>query len=141
MTPTEVTHEWFEEVWNKLDESAIDRLLAEPCEIIGLAETTICDREAMRGFFKQMTGALEGIHITVGQTVESGNTVAVFFNVTATHRVTGNPFVQKNACIAVVENGQIVSADNVIDFLSLFIQTGILPADAIQQGLSSNQVV
>ena len=140
MTPTAMAHLWFEEVWNKGDREAIDRLLAEPCEVTGLTQDPICDRDAMKAFCEQMNGALQDINIAVNTAVESENTVAVMFTVTATHRVTGKSFTQKNTCFAVVENDQIVRADNVVDFLSLFVQTGVLPADTVLQGLSADRI-
>ena len=140
MTPKEILHVWFGEVWNQSDRKAIDRYLAEPCEVHGLAHEPIRTRNDMKAFFDQMNAVLDDIHIDVDHCIESGNTVAFVFTVNGVHKATGNRFSQKNAGFGTVESSQIVYVVNVVDFLSMFMQTGVLPADAIQQGLSAGRI-
>lgn len=140
MTPTDVINSWFEEVWNQENRDAIDEWLAEECEIRGLTPEPIRNRDDMKAFFDQMNAALDDIHIDVTMTVEAGNLIAALFTVTAIHSVTGRPFAQQNACFGSVENNQIKTSQNVVDFLSLFVQAGILPEDALAQGLSAGRI-
>ena len=48
--------------------------------------------------------------------------------------------ISANALVR-IENDKIIEGYNVLDFLSLYAQLGLLPADAFDKGLSGQKIV
>src|SRR3954467_12759598 len=80
---------WFEEVWNKGREEAIDEMLADDGVVNGLADES---GQALRGaagvkpFFRRFREAFPEIEVTVEDTVSEGDRVAARCTVRGTHR-------------------------------------------------------
>src|SRR5690348_14764646 len=131
-----LAHEWFEEVWNKSQIGAIDRLLADDAVAHGLFD----DRgQELRGpagfkpFFIQFTKAFPNIHVEVADTISEGDKIAARCIVTGTHRgdTLGVPGSNKQVrftgvAILRIQEGQIVEAWNNFDFQTLSRQIGAL---------------
>jgi len=135
-----VVERWFEEVWNQNNPAAIDDVLAEPCEILGLAENPIRNRDEMKAFHAAMNASLDQINITIDEMIECGDQVAVIFCVSGNHRATGSPVSMNCASIAWVENEMLKRAKNVNDFLTMFVQAGVVPKNAVEMGLSTTDI-
>lgn len=131
-----VMHRWFEEVWNKGREEAIDEMFADEGIAHGLVDE---NGEELRGptgfkpFFRKFRDAFPDIHITIEDCVCEGDKTAARCRVTAKHTgeglgiaATGNPVEFTGICIVRVKDGKIVEAWNNFDFMSLNKQVGIL---------------
>lgn len=125
-------HEWFEEVWNKGDISAIDRLMSPEAIGHGLPQS---EDEVMRGptafkpFVAQFKQAFPDLHIKVCETVCEGDLMAARCEVTGTHTGEGLGIAPTNRAISItgmtmarIKDGQIVEGWNNYDFQTLFAQ-------------------
>jgi len=126
---------WFEEVWNKGREEAIDEMFAEDGIAHGLAE----GGEAMRGatdfkpFYRKFRSAFPDIEVVVEDTVTEGDKVAARCTVRGKHQsdslgfaATQQPMEITGITIVRVRDGKIVEAWNNFDFMSMFKQLGAL---------------
>ena len=131
---------WFEEVWNKGREEAIDELFAEEGVAHGLADET---GAALRGptgfkpFFRRFREAFPEIEVVVEDTVSEGDRVAARCTIRGRHRgdtlgfkATDSPVEFDGICIVRISDGRIVEAWNNFDFMSMFRQLGALRLEA-----------
>jgi steroid delta-isomerase-like uncharacterized protein len=130
-----VLHRWFEEVWNKGRESAIDEMFAAEGVAHGLLDE---NGEELRGpsgfkpFFHKFREALPDIQVTIEDCISEGDRAAARCHVRATHAgdslgvaATNNAVEFTGLCIVRVRDGQIVEAWNNFDFASLNQQIGL----------------
>ena len=131
---------WFEEVWNKGREEAIDELFDEEGVAHGLADVA---SGALRGpagfkpFFRSLREAFPGIEVIVEDTVAEGDRVAARCTVRGHHRgdtlgfkATDSPVEFTGIAIVRIRDGKIVEAWNNFDFMSMYQQLGALRLDA-----------
>jgi predicted SnoaL-like aldol condensation-catalyzing enzyme len=130
-TPDAVAREWFEEVWNKLDEKAIDRLMHPNAVAHGLGPQPIHGPAAFKPFFHSFKNALAGIKIDVVRTIVEGDMCAIQCRVAAKHAgpglggpATNKPVAFWGVSIVRVKDGQIVEGWNSFDFLTMYQQMG-----------------
>ncbi|HEY0101831.1 MAG TPA: ester cyclase [Pyrinomonadaceae bacterium] len=134
--PKAVVSRWFEEVWNKGREEAIDELFAEDGVAHGLADET---GEPLRGasgfkpFFRNFRSAFPDIEVVVEDAIAEGDKVAARCRVRATHAGDSLGFAATQRAIEFtgmtflrVRDGKIVEAWNNFDFLGLRQQLGAL---------------
>lgn len=127
---------WFEEVWNKGREDAIDEMFAADGIAHGLTDES---GEAMRGpidykpFFRSFRTAFPDIEVIVEDTVSEGDKVAARCRVRGKHQsdtlgfaATQQPMDITGITIVRVRDGKIVEAWNNFDFMSMFRQLGKL---------------
>ncbi|NMF99122.1 ester cyclase [Aromatoleum toluolicum] len=135
---------WFEQVWNKGDESVIDRLMSPTATVHGLGaadDKPVSGPEGFKTFFRAFRTAFPDIRIRILRTICDGDMVACHCAVTATHTGGGlgvapskAPIEIYGVSIARIENGQIQEGWNCYDFLSLYQQIGLLPKLAEKPG-------
>ena len=131
---------WFEEVWNRGREEAIDEMFDEEGVSHGLADET---GSALRGpngfkpFFRRFREAFPGMEVVVEDTVSEGDKVAARCTIRGRHRgdtlgfkATDSPVAFDGICIVRIAGGKIVEAWNNFDFMSMFQQLGALRLDA-----------
>jgi steroid delta-isomerase-like uncharacterized protein len=131
---------WFDEVWNKGREEAIDELFSEEGVAHGLADET---GQALRGpsgfkpFFRRFRGAFPEMEVIVEDTVSEGDKVAARCRIVGRHggntlgfAATERPFEFTGIAIVRIGDGKIVEAWNNFDFMSLYQQLGALRLDA-----------
>ncbi|HKR02236.1 MAG TPA: ester cyclase [Pyrinomonadaceae bacterium] len=130
-----VLQRWFEEVWNKGRESAIDEMFADE----GIAHGLVDEQgEELRGpagykpFYHKLRAAFPDIQVAVEDCICEGDKAAARCRVTARHTgegfgiaPTGNPVEFTGIAIVRVKDGKIVEAWNNFDFASLNQQIGI----------------
>ncbi|MCA1566652.1 MAG: ester cyclase [Acidobacteria bacterium] len=127
---------WFEEVWNKGREEAIDEMFAEDGVAYGLADETGAPLRGPSGFkpfFRNFRGAFPDIEVIVEDTVAEGDRVAARCTLRATHAgdglgfaATQKPMEITGIAIVRVRDGRIVEAWNNFDFMGMFQQLGAL---------------
>ena len=127
---------WFQEVWNKGREEAIDEMFAEDGIAHGLADES---GQEMRGptdfkpFFRKFRTAFPDIEVVVEDTVTEGDKVAARCTVRGRHQsdslgiaATQKPMEISGITIVRVRDGKIVEAWNNFDFMTMFRQLGAL---------------
>jgi steroid delta-isomerase-like uncharacterized protein len=134
---------WFEEVWNKGREEAIDELFDEEGVAHGLADESGAPLRGASGFkpfFRKFREAFPEIEVVVEDTVSEGDKVAARCTVRGQHRgdtlgfkATNSPVEFTGMTFARISDGKIVEAWNNFDFMSMFQQLGALRLDASNQ--------
>jgi steroid delta-isomerase-like uncharacterized protein len=127
---------WFEEVWNKGREEAIDEMFAEEGVANGLVDES---GQPLRGpagfkpFFRKFREAFPEIEVVVEDAVAEGDKVAARCTVRGRHRgdslgfaATQRPVEFTGMTIVRVRDGKIVEAWNNFDFMNMFQQLGAL---------------
>ena len=140
MKNSEVITKWYEEVWNKKNEDAINELYASDCIAHGLADDAgneIVGPEMFKVFFRKFIGSFPHIRVTVDDMVSEGDKIAARATVRLSH--TGENFLlsaEKSLApsgkiiefsgmtFTTIRNGQIAEAWNNFDFLRLYTELG-----------------
>ena len=127
---------WFEEVWNKGREDAIDEMFAKDGIAYGLKSEegeTIHGAENFKALYRSFRSAFPNLKITVEDTVIEGDKIAARCTVRATHAGEGigvSPTQQTveftGMTIVRLKEGQIIEAWNEFDFMKMFTQVGAL---------------
>lgn len=120
---------WFEEVWNKGREEAIDEMFAEDGIAHGLADQTGAQLRGpndFKPFFHSFRGAFPDIEVIVEDTIAEGDRVAARCRLRATHAgdtlgfaATQKPMEITGIAIVRVRDGKIVEAWNNFDFMTM----------------------
>ena len=141
-TKQTLAHEWFEEVWNKGQIEAIDRLLAQDAIAHGLTDNQGHEPRGPAGFklfFLQFRRAFPDIHVEVADTISERGKIAARCIVTGTHggeafgvSATHRSIHFTGITILRIKDGKIVEAWNNFDFQGLSRQIGTV----VQPGAS-----
>jgi steroid delta-isomerase-like uncharacterized protein len=123
---------WFEEVWNKGREEAIDEMTVSNPQTYGLEHpdgTEVQGRDAFKAFHKQLCSSFTQIHIDVKQTITEGDMIAARCVVTGVHSgdglgmpATGKQVTFTGMCFARLEDGKLAEAWNNFDLGSMYRQ-------------------
>ena len=128
-SPDVVVREWFEQVWNRRNKSAIAQLMAPDGRVHGMTGPggpPLVGPEAFSPVFETFHGALGNIHVDVAHTVVEGDTCAALCRVTGHHTgdalgpPTGRAVDFNGMVLLRVDNGRIVEGWNVFDFLGMY---------------------
>ncbi len=132
MKPEEIVREWFEEVWNKGDERAIDRLFAEDGVAHGLFDASgneIVGPAGFRPLVQLMRGALHDLQVTVEDVIVAEDRAAARFVVRAVHcgdtlgfPATGRSVEFTGMTFIRVKDGKIAEGWNNVDFAAMHEQ-------------------
>ena len=88
LTPEELVYAWFDEVWHKGDESAVDRLFAEDGIAHGLVDADgneLVGPEAFKPLVRQLRGALHDLQIIVEDVIATEDKAATRLRITGVH--------------------------------------------------------
>jgi ketosteroid isomerase-like protein len=130
-----ISKTWMERVWNQLDTSAIDELIADGHVSYGAGDP-IEGKAGWHDFHAAFTAAFSDIRITVEDQVVSGDKAASRWTGTMVHRASGTPVTLSGMLVVRVREGQVVEGWNLIDFLPLLTTLGIIPPDSVQKALA-----
>lgn len=134
-----LTRRWFEEVWNKKREPAIDEMLAAGALVHGLSESgeDLAGPEAFRRFYRQFRSGFPDIRVTVDQVIGEGEMTAARFSAYGTHsgdglgvKATGRPVRVGGMVMVRWKDGKIAEGWNEFDAAGLARQ--ITPPAAAQ---------
>jgi len=130
-TPDALARDWFESVWNKQDESAIDRLLHPEAVAHGLGPQPIRGPEQFKSFSRAFKTAFANMRIHVEHTVAQGDLGVALCHVTGNHvgDSLGGPATGKDVdfwgtTTFRVRDGKIIEGWNTFDFLTMYQQLG-----------------
>ena len=119
---------WFEEVWNKRRESAIDEMLHAHGKAHGLPDpdSSLEGPEGFKTVQRTFCGAFPDLHITVEDVIAEGDRVAVRWSATMTHlgdhfgfAATGKKARLDGAAFVVIKDGKIVEGWNQMDMTGM----------------------
>jgi steroid delta-isomerase-like uncharacterized protein len=123
---------WFEEVWNKGREGAVDELLHARAVVHGLGPD-LEGPDAFKGFHRAYRNAFPDVRIQIEGIVSEGDTVAARWAGTGTHQgdglgfpATGRQVQFRGMTFARVENGKLVEGWNTFDQLGMLQQLGVV---------------
>lgn len=126
-----LTRRWFEEVWNKKRDAAIDEMLSPAGVLHGLSETgeELPGPEAFRRFYRQFRSGFPDIRVTVDQVIAEGDMTALRFTAYGTHsgdglgiKATGRPIRVTGMAMVRWKDGKAVEGWNEFDASSLMRQ-------------------
>jgi len=133
MADAEFVHRWFEEVWNKKSEAAVDEMLAADGVGHGLSGGPIRGPEAFKAYQRQLIEAFPDLRVEVIDTVVEGDKIAARCRVTGVHQgnslgimATNSPVDFTGMLILRVQDGKIVEAWNEFNFMEMYKQVGAL---------------
>jgi len=134
-TPESVVRTWFEDLWNRGDETTIDRLMHEDAAVHGLSTPqggVIRGAAGFKPFYRVFREAFPDITLEVLHIVTEGDLCVAHLRATGTHRGDGLGFLATQRPMAVegftltrIADGQIVEGWNCFDFLSMYHQLGV----------------
>lgn len=118
-------YRWFDEVWNKGDESAIDKFLAHDTRAHGIvAADQPGGAEGFKVFFRAFRDQFHDIRVDVKEVIGQDDMESARTDVSATHVLSGRPVKFTGMCMARIADGKIAEAWNNYDFLDMHLQTG-----------------
>jgi steroid delta-isomerase-like uncharacterized protein len=124
-----VARQWFEQVWNKKDESAIDRLFHVQGKCYGFpeADSVLIGPEAFKAVHRSFCGAFPDLKMEIDDLVAEGDRVAVRWHVTMTHTgdhlglpASGKQVTLAGSSIIVTDGEQILDGWNFMDLGAMF---------------------
>lgn len=124
----QLVHRWYEEVWNKQREEAIDEMFAPGGKCFGIPEpdSVLVGPEDFKTIHRQFLGAFPDLRITVHDTICEGDSVAVTWVANMTHLGDSLGFaptserVSLEGCsVLVVGKGQIQQGRNYMEMGAL----------------------
>ena len=132
----EILRRWFDEVWNKGRDEAIEEMFDENGIAHGLSddpENPIRGPQEFRPFYTVFREAFPNMMIVVEDVVAEGDKVAARCSVRAKHEgefmgraATQAPVEFSGMTIVRIYNGKIVEAWNNFDFMQLHKQVGLI---------------
>lgn len=140
-----LTRRWFEEVWNKARESAIDEMIGPECRVHGLEETgaALTGPQAFRQFYRQFLSGFPDVKVTVDQVIAEGDMTAARFTGRATHggdglgvKATGAAVTVSGMCMIRWKDGRIAEAWNEFDAAGLMRQVSAAAGSGAAAGLA-----
>jgi steroid delta-isomerase-like uncharacterized protein len=127
-TNKQLARRWFEEVWNRKSEIAIDEILDPQGRVHGLpdAQSALVGPEEFKKFHRTFVGAFPDLRIQVEDVIAEGDRVAIRWTTTATHSgdhlgfpASGKSATLEGASFIVVRNGKIYEGWNQMEMQGL----------------------
>lgn len=129
-SPENWTREWFERVWNRGEERAVQELMSGKAEILGLG-TSVTNPEGFVRIHRAFRGAFQQILVEVADIVCDEMAVAGHARFTAMHRASGCEVDVLFSFAGRFEEGQVIWLRHVFDFTALLSQIGTLDPRAV----------
>lgn len=133
MSDNSFLHRWFEEVWNKKSEAAVDELLAVDGVGYGLPGGDIRGPAAFKEYQRALLSAYPDLRVEVVDSVTEGDKTVARCRVTGVHRgeglgltATNKPVEFTGFCMVRIKDGKIAEAWNEFNFMDMYQQLGAL---------------
>lgn len=130
----ELARQFFEQIWNQGDESAIDRFIPEAA--VGNDPDFGSGREGFRAQWKQWRIGFPDLHFAIVDMIAEGDKVLTRWELTDTHTgaflgaaPTGKKIKVGGMSLDRIENGLVAEGFDGWDALGLRQQLGIIPSD------------
>lgn len=139
-TNLEVMETWFRRVWAEEDASAIDEMFVPDGIARGLGANHLIGPEGFKQFHSALCALLSDIKITIDKSIESGDWISVICSVAAKNAKTGAPISATGSAMIRIADGKIVEAYNHWDFMGIYEQAGLLPANTFATALGGQKI-
>ena len=139
-TSREVMETWFRRVWTEEDVSAIEEMFVPDGLARGLGANILIGPEGFKQFHSALRGLLREFVITIDKSVESGDWLAAVCTLHAKSRNSDAPVEITGTVVARILDAKVIEAYNHWDFLGMFGQLGLLPADTFEKALSGAKI-
>jgi predicted ester cyclase len=128
-------HQWFDQVWNRGNASAINQLMDPEAIAHGLpVSKELKGPDAFRPFYDAFQAEFPSIHVMVEDVITEGDEVeytqVARCSVKGTHK-SGKPVEFSGVSICRVKDGKLLEGWNNFDFLSMNMQLGKISEDQI----------
>jgi len=140
-TGREVMETWFRRVWSEQDCSAIEELFIPDGKARGLGANVLIGPEGFKQFHSALCGLLTNFVITIDKSVESGEWISVVCTLRAKSQRSGAPVEMTGSVMVRIVGGKLTEAYNHWDFLSMFSQLGLLPAETFEKALGGEKII
>jgi predicted ester cyclase len=138
-TPESDMRSWYEGLWNKSDETIIDRFLHANCVIHGAPAAKGPD--GFRPLYRALRTAFPDMRIDLPHVMSQGDRCFAHCRAVGTHRgvldgipPTNRTVTMDGFALIQVADGQVIEAWNCFDFLGLYAQLGVRPPLAAGAG-------
>lgn len=128
---------WFDEVWTRRREAAIDELMADDVAAFGLPPAPISSREAFKQFYRPFIAAFPDLSVTVEEVFTQGDRMGFRCRVRGTHR-NGRPCDFEGGGFVRIRDGKLAEGHNVWNFLEMLEQLGFLPANTLMTAIQDD---
>jgi len=117
--------QWFNEVWHKGNENAIDELMDKDAVIHGLeTEADLKGSDAFKPFYKKFRESFPVVEVEMDHLIKNDEFEAAYCTVSGKNAEQKN--VQFNGIvISKFKNGKMIEAWNAFDFLTMYKQLGL----------------
>lgn len=132
-----LVYRWYEEVWNKKRESAIDEMLSADVVLYGLTDSpteALIGTEAFKKYWREMIVIFPDVQVAVESTIAEDDRVAARCSLRATHtgegmgvKPTGRKIHVTGVRICTFREGKVTEAWNCFDFILVYRQLGLFP--------------
>jgi predicted ester cyclase len=117
-------HRWFDEVWHKRNENAIDDLLDQNAVIHGLEiNSHLTGPAAFKPFFRNFCEAFPSIHVDLDHLIQANDFETAYCTVTGKN-AKGQEVNFNGIVVCKFKDGKMIEAWNGFDFLKMYQQTG-----------------
>jgi predicted ester cyclase len=124
MSTTELLMQWYNEVWNKANESFIDEMMHRDVIVHGLDPAgTTKGVENFKTFYKNFRKSFPFVHVEVKSLVNDEEFATAWCQVSAKH-VKGNNISFAGLCVVRYKDGKLTEGWNNFDFLKMYQQLG-----------------
>lgn len=135
-----LVYRWYEEVWNKKREEAIDEMLSADVISYGLTDNpteSVRGTAAFKKYWRVLIEIFPDLHVAVESTIAEEDKVVARCSVRGTHLgkglaipPTGKKIHVTGVRIATFLDGKVIEAWNNFDYLAVYLQLGLLPRSA-----------
>jgi predicted ester cyclase len=124
MPHASLLHRWFDEVWHKGSEDAIDQLLDQDAIIHGLeTDSNLKGPEAFKPFYRSFRQEFPSIQVNLEHLIKTDDFEAAYCTVTGTNSK-GRDVNFTGIVITKFKDGKIIEGWNAFDFLKMYQQMG-----------------
>jgi steroid delta-isomerase-like uncharacterized protein len=124
------SHRWFDEVWNKQREQAIDELRHAEGRAFGFPSAdSVLTTEGFKEAYRQFNSAFTDIRVTVDEEIVDGDRIAARWTASGTHTgaglgipATGRRVTFSGASFMHLLDGKMVDGWNFFDFTKVIAQ-------------------
>lgn len=132
---------WLDEVWLGESEEAVARLMHPQASIYGLEEVDISGPQEFAAFFRLIIHQFSDFRYAVLREVCEGDWISGLYRLDCRRRSNGRKASVRCSFTARFENGLLVEGYNLIDYITLFEQVGLLPPRTLDTCLTGRQPV
>jgi predicted ester cyclase len=119
-----LTYRWFDEVWNRGIENAIDKYLDTGAVVHGIEGISESGPEGFKVFYREFRREFSDINVDVEEVVAENGFESSRCNVSAKHIASGQTVHFTGQTTIRVQNDKITEGWNNFDFLSMYKQLG-----------------